>query len=159
MILWIFNWCFRMKNSMNPLFCKIHKFDLWCRLMTYDLMFVDLGLVYVVLLISMVIYVIVLWINGELRKDDCVYWKRVRWPNILIDVELIQNCSCVVWSTYGGSVYFLFLLWSWPCRHYYMNCRSIMLWYIWRYNVMLVMWSNMTMYKVLWPTWMYKERV
>ena len=90
-----------------------------------------------------------------LRNGDLGYWKR-GWTNSLANVELIYNCCCVVWFTYGGGVYLLLLLWSWTCQHYYVNSSNIMLGYICSFNVKFVIWSYETVSKVLWHTRMYK---
>lgn len=44
----------------------------------------------------------------------------------------------MVWSINGVGVYLLFLILSCTCRHYYLNCSSVMLWYTWMYNVKLM---------------------
>lgn len=86
-------WCiidvFQWKSPWTLDLLETPKFGLWIGFVTYDLMLIELDLVYVVLLISMVIYAIVLWIHGGLRNGDCGYWKRVSWPNVLTNVELI----------------------------------------------------------------------
>ena len=100
------------------------------------------------------------------READLGYGKMASWPNSLTNVELIWSCYFVVWSTYNGGVYFLFLLWSWPCGNYYVNFSSIMLWYMWSwlYEIMwlcarfygihkCIKWINYVIY--MWSSVMY----
>lgn len=58
-------WCyidvFKLKSTWTLDLEKIPKFGLWIQIVAYNLMLIELHLVYVVFLISMVIYAIILW--------------------------------------------------------------------------------------------------
>ena len=52
------------------------------------------------------------------------------WNQWYIDLTFSMLCClvlwslwCMVWSTYGGGAYVLYLLLMWHCRHYIMNCE------------------------------------